>query len=112
MGALAFSALEEKGSVIGVIPEFMRDIENANELTQLVITKDMHERKMEMTLRADAIVALPGGTGTFEELLEAITWKKLGLLRKPIVIVNTRGFYDPLVQVCNFFILLTMNALN
>jgi len=96
MGALAETALENNGYVIGVIPQFMCD-ENwhhAN-LSECIVTKTMHERKEKMAFMADAIVALPGGCGTLEELLEAITWKQLGIITAPIVIVNTNNYYAP-----------------
>lgn len=100
MGKIADSALAANGKVIGIIPEFMCELEwNHTGLTELILVGSMHERK-EMLLRmADAVVALPGGVGTFEELLEAITWKKLGLYTNPIVIVNTNGYYDPLIEM-------------
>lgn len=102
MGKIADSVLESGGLVTGIIPEFMCEVEwNHKGLTELILVGTMHERK-EMLLRmADAVVALPGGCGTFEELLEAITWKKLGLYTKPIVIVNTDGYYDPLIEMLN-----------
>jgi len=97
MGAMADAALAAGGSVIGVIPRFMRELEWAHhELTELQLVEDMHERKREMLRQAEAIVALPGGSGTFEELFEAITQKRLGLFTKPIIIFNQDGFYDSL----------------
>ena len=97
MGALADAALAGGASVVGVIPRFMRELEWAHSgLTQLQLVDDMHERKREMLRRAEAIVALPGGSGTFEELFEAITQKRLGLFTKPIIIFNQNGFYDSL----------------
>jgi hypothetical protein len=100
MGALADSALRHHGEVIGVLPEFMDELEwGHGALTELQLVPDMHERKQRMIDLADAIVALPGGCGTLEELLEAITWKRLGLHGKPIVLVNTRDFYRPLVEM-------------
>ncbi len=98
MRALADGALAAGGRVIGVIPRFMRELEWAHPgISELTVTEDMHDRKRRMMELADAVVALPGGSGTFEELLEAITWKRLGLFTRPIVIVNTGGFYDPLI---------------
>ena len=83
MGAMADAALAQGGSVVGVIPRFMRELEWAHPgLTELQLVDDMHERKREMLRLADAIVALPGGSGTFEELFEAITQKRLGLFTK------------------------------
>ncbi len=100
MGALADSVLEHGGCITGVIPQFMVDAGWHHEsLTELIITPDMHQRKQRMSDLSDAVVALPGGVGTFEELFEIITWKQLGLLTKPIVIANINGYYDPLIQM-------------
>lgn len=100
MGALADAALEAGGKLIGILPRFMDDLEwGHRSLTELRIADDIHQRKRWMIEDADAVVALPGGSGTLEELLEAITWKRLGLYVHPIVIVNVRGFYDPLVAM-------------
>ena len=97
MGALADAALAEGGRVVGVIPRFMLEREWAHPgITELRLVDDMQQRKREMLGLADAIVTLPGGSGTFEELFEALTSKRLGLFRHPIVIVNQAGFYDPL----------------
>lgn len=99
MGALADGALAHGGRVIGIIPRFMRELEwGHEELTELHVVEDMRTRKHEMLTRASAVVALAGGCGTFEELLEAITLKRLGLFLGPIVIVNTDGYYDPLLE--------------
>ncbi len=100
MGALADGALARGGRVEGVLPRFMHDLEWGHpRLTDLHVVADLHERKRLMIDRADAIVALPGGCGTFEELFEAITWKRLGLYANPIVLVNVRGFYDPAIRL-------------
>ncbi len=100
MGALANAALSVGGRVHGIIPRFMRELEWAHpELTRLTLVDDMQARKREMLRVADAIVTLPGGSGTFEELFEAITSKRLGLFKGPIVIVNQGGFYDPLFEL-------------
>lgn len=97
MGVLADGALAEGGRVIGIIPRFMRELEWAHgAITELRLVDDMQDRKREMLSVAEAIVTLPGGSGTFEELFEAITAKRLGLFKHPIVIVNQDGFYDPL----------------
>jgi len=99
MGALADGALAAGGHIVGVIPRFMVDLEwGHDDLTELHVVEDMRTRKHEMLTRASAVVALPGGTGTLEELFEAITLKRLGLFLGPIVIVNTRGYYDPLLD--------------
>ena len=98
MGALADAALAAGGEVIGVLPHFMKQVEwGHNGLTDMRLVDDMHERKRTMIESSEALIALPGGCGTLEELLEAITWKRLGLHTNPIIIVNTRGFYDPLI---------------
>lgn len=98
MGALAEGALAEGGRVVGVIPKFMQELEWGHlGLSELHVVEDMRTRKHEMLARASAVVALAGGCGTFEELLEAITLKRLGLFLGPIVIVNTAGYYDPLI---------------
>ena len=100
MGALADGALAEGGRVIGVLPRFMYELEwGHSRLTELQLVNDLHERKRLMIEEVDAIVALPGGSGTLEELLEAITWKRLGLYVNPIVLVNIQGFFDALVAL-------------
>jgi uncharacterized protein (TIGR00730 family) len=100
MGALADAALSEGGEVLGIIPRFMRELEWAHgELTELRLVEDMGQRKREMLEVADAIVTLPGGSGTFEELFDALTAKRLGLFPKPIIIVNQDGFYEPLFKL-------------
>ena len=97
MGALAGSVLDHGGFVTGVIPDFLVDREHLMERAQeRIITRDMHERKRIMFERADAFVALPGGVGTLEELVEQITWAQLGRHKKPILIVNIERFWDPL----------------
>ena len=100
MGALANAARESGGPVVGIIPRSMRELEWAQEgLTELRLVEDMQTRKRDMLAAADAIVTLPGGSGTFEELFEALTSKRLGLFPKPIVILNQGGFYDPLLTL-------------
>ncbi len=100
MGALAAGALAAGGRVIGILPGFLRDLEIAHDgLTELHVVEDMRTRKHLMLSRADAVVALPGGCGTLEELLEAITLKRLGVYAGPIVLVNTRGYFDGLEAV-------------
>lgn len=98
MRSVADATLEAGGEAIGVIPRFM--IEQGwhhTGLTRLVEVEGMHERKQLMADLSDAVIALPGGCGTLEELLEIITWKQLGLYLNPIVILNTNGFFDPLL---------------
>jgi uncharacterized protein (TIGR00730 family) len=98
MGALADGALAEGGRVIGVLPEFMDELEWGHRgLSELRIVADLHQRKRTMIEEVDAVIALPGGSGTFEELLEALTWKRLGLYLNPIILVNTRGYFAPLL---------------
>lgn len=100
MGALAEGSLSAGGRIVGVIPRFMQDLEwGHGGLTELKVVEDMRARKHEMLTRASAVVALAGGCGTLEELFEAITLKRLGLYLGPIIIVNTRHYYDPLVQL-------------
>jgi uncharacterized protein (TIGR00730 family) len=97
MGAVADGALARGGRVIGILPRFLKDMELSHDgLTELHVVEDMRTRKHLMLSHAAAVVALPGGCGTFEELLEVITLKRLGIFLGPIVIVNTRGFYAPL----------------
>ena len=99
MGALAEGALAEGGRIVGVIPQFMKELEWGHAgLSELHVVGDMRTRKHEMLARASAVVALAGGCGTFEELMEATTLKRLGLFLGPIVIVNTAGYYDPLIE--------------
>ena len=97
MGELATSVLDGGGYVTGIIPEFLMLQERLLRQSQeIVVTRDMHERKQLMFDRADAFVALPGGIGTLEELVEQLTWAQLGRHRKPILIANIAGFWDPL----------------
>lgn len=99
MGKLADSIIEKGGVITGVIPLFMKNEGwNHNKVSKMIITPDMGERKRLMFEMADAVVALPGGIGTLEELTEAITLKQLGLFRGPIVILNTLGFYNSLID--------------
>ena len=100
MGALALSVHEHGGRVIGVIPEFLKVRERMfTGAKEIVVTHDMHERKRMMFERADAFVALPGGIGTLEELVEQLTWSQLGRHRKPILVANINGFWEPLVEL-------------
>ena len=98
MESLANGALEAGGAVIGIIPRFMVELEwGHKQLTEMRIVEDMRERKHQMLEGADAVVALPGGCGTLEELFETMTLKRLGQYLGPIILVNTRGFYDRVV---------------
>jgi len=100
MGILADSVLANGGTVTGVIPSFMNDEGwGHTSLKEMIITPDMGERKRTMFSMADAVVALPGGPGTLEELTEAITLKQLGLFRGPVIILNILGFYNPLMEL-------------
>jgi uncharacterized protein (TIGR00730 family) len=102
MGALADYMLENGGIITGVIPQFMLKVEWGHPgIKNMLVTKDMHERKKLLIDNVDAVVALPGGSGTLEELLEVISLKRLGKFLKPIIIINTAGFYDPLVVLLN-----------
>src|SRR5215813_10670262 len=97
MGALAESVLDHGGAVTGVIPDFLVNREHMLlSVQERIITPDMHERKRVMFERADAFVALPGGVGTLEELVEQLTWAQLGRHKKPILILNIERFWDPL----------------
>ena len=100
MGAVANGALEAGGEVIGVIPSFLKtvEIEHAG-LTEMIVVESMHQRKAVMNELSDGAVALPGGFGTMEELFEILTWAQLGLHAKPIGMLNTHGFYDPLLDM-------------
>jgi uncharacterized protein (TIGR00730 family) len=100
MGVLADAALQSGGRVVGVIPQHLVSRELAHRgLTELIVVQSMHERKQRMADLADAFIALPGGIGTFEELLEIMTWAQLGLHAKPIGILDVVGYYRPLVAL-------------
>jgi len=97
MGELAQTVAANGGQVTGIIPEFLMAREHALQTTQgLIVTRDMHERKRKMFELADAFVALPGGVGTLEELVEQLTWVQLGRHRKPVLAANIEGFWEPL----------------
>ena len=100
MGAVTDGTLDAGGEVTGVIPKFM--VDNGwcyDRLIDVVVTADMHQRKQIMSDMADAVIALPGGVGTLEELLETLTWRQLGLVKVPVIILNTLGYYDPLLAM-------------
>ena len=100
MGAIAKSVLAHGGAVTGIIPDFLRARELAlNSVQEMVVTPDMHERKRLMFERSDAFVALPGGVGTLEELVEMMTWQQLGRHAKPILLANIDGFWEPLLAL-------------
>lgn len=99
MGASTDACIAEGGKTIGIIPQFMVDEGWEHRgMSELIVTRDMHERKARLTEMADAIVVLPGGLGTLDELFDAVTLKQLGVFLKPIVILNTDGFYDRLLE--------------
>ena len=100
MGAVATAVIENGGFATGIIPEFLTTKERPRKLAQeQIVTHDMHERKRTMFDRADAFVALPGGLGTLEELVEQMTWAQLGRHKKPILVANINGFWDPLLAL-------------
>jgi len=105
MGKLADSVLENGGTITGVIPSFMKDEGwDHSDVKEMILTPDMGERKKTMFEMADAIVALPGGVGTLEELTEAMTLKQLGLFKGPIIILNTLNFYNSLIDFLDHMI--------
>ncbi|PIB36710.1 Rossman fold protein, TIGR00730 family [Reichenbachiella sp. 5M10] len=98
MGVLADACLAKGGRVIGVIPGFLDTVEITHKgVTEIIRTESMHQRKTEMAERAEGFIAMPGGFGTLEELAEILTWGQLGLVQKPIGILNVNGYYDPLM---------------
>ena len=100
MGAIAKSVLDHGGNVTGIIPDFLRARENAlTRVQEMIVTPDMHERKRLMFERSDGFVALPGGVGTLEELVEMMTWQQLGRHAKPILLANIDGFWEPLLAL-------------
>ncbi|WP_047245148.1 LOG family protein [Maribacter thermophilus] len=100
MGKVAQGVLENNGRVVGVIPEFLKIKEVVHEnLSDLIVTQNMHERKLKMHELSDAIIMLPGGFGTLEEFFEMLTWSQLGLHQYPIGVLNVDGFYDELLQM-------------
>lgn len=100
MGAVANGCLSKNGSVTGVLPNFLKnkEIEHSG-LGKLILVESMHERKLKMFDLSDAFIVLPGGFGTMEEFFEVVTWSQLGLHHKPIIILNWRGFYNPLLTL-------------
>jgi uncharacterized protein (TIGR00730 family) len=100
MGSVAESVIDHGGEVIGIIPDFLTKRERPKKLAQeLIVTRDMHERKQTMFERADAFVALPGGIGTLEELVEQLTWAQLGRHKKPILIADINNYWSPLLSL-------------
>ncbi|MEP6262050.1 MAG: TIGR00730 family Rossman fold protein [Gillisia sp.] len=100
MGQVSRGVLDNNGSVTGVIPDFLKTKEVVHTgLTNLITTRDMHQRKLKMHDLSDGFIALPGGFGTLEELFEILTWAQLGLHKKPIGILNSNGYYDDLLEM-------------
>ncbi len=100
MGAVATSVLDHGGTVTGIIPDFLTSREQAlKRVQEMIVTPDMHERKRLMFERSDAFVALPGGVGTLEELVEQLTWQQLGRHTKPVLLANIDGFWEPLLAL-------------
>jgi len=100
MGHLADTAIKHGGHVVGIIPEFMKEIEWMHpKVEEIHVVSDMHERKKKLLDGTDGLIALPGGSGTLEELLEAISLKRLGLYTKPIIILNVNDYYVPLIEM-------------
>lgn len=98
MGAVANGAVENRGTVIGILPNFLKEKEIAHKhLNELIVVETMHERKTKMNELSDGVITLPGGFGTLEEFFEMLTWAQLGLHKKPIAILNIDGFYDDLL---------------
>ena len=99
MGIVADAAMKAGGEVIGVIPRFMEKAELAHQgVTELILVDSMHQRKQRMHELSDAVIALPGGFGTMDELFELLTWRQIGLHEQPIALLNAHGFYDALLQ--------------
>ena len=99
MGEIANAVFDAGGDVTGIIPQFLTKREIANRRGELIVTRDMHERKQRMFDLADAFVALPGGVGTLEEVVEQMTWAQLGTHKKPILLANINGFWEPLCML-------------
>lgn len=105
MGKVADGVLESNGSVIGIIPHFLKTKEIVHtELTELIVTDNMHDRKVIMYDKSDGFIIIPGGFGTMDEFFEITTWGQLGLHTKPIGILNINGYYDPLVAQCKIMV--------
>ncbi len=103
MGAISTAVQERNGKVTGIIPRFLLDMEASHadleRLDELILTEDMHERKRTMFEKADAFIALPGGIGTLEELVEQLTWAQLGRHKKPVLLANINNFWQPLIDL-------------
>lgn len=100
MGAIADAVMSNKGRVIGVIPRFLAEKELGHqEISELILTDSMHQRKQKMAELADGFIAMPGGFGTLEELCEILTWVQLSIIEKPVALLNVKGFYDHLLSL-------------
>lgn len=100
MGAVSNGVMEKKGRALGFLPEDLLSVEDGNtKITKLTIVADMHERKKNMYIHSDVFIALPGGFGTLEELFEVVTYKAVGFFDKPIIILNTDGYWDSLIKL-------------
>lgn len=105
MGAVAEGALNNGGEVIGVMPDFLQTEEVVHKgLTELILVKTMHERKMRMHELSEGVLVLPGGWGTMDEMFEMLTWGQMGLHQKPIALLNVNGFYDSLNVLMNMMV--------
>jgi uncharacterized protein (TIGR00730 family) len=105
MGMTARAAQAAGGSITGVIPQHLVDAEvGKSDLDEYIVTENMHQRKMLMFDRSEAVIALPGGPGTLDELIEVLTWRQLGLHSKPVVVLNTAGYWDPLLALLDHVI--------
>lgn len=105
MGSVARAAQTAGGNTFGVIPQHLVDWEvGKTDLTSYIVTETMHERKKVMFMNCDAVVVLPGGAGSLDELMEALTWRQLGLHEKPIFLLNTDGYWEPLMQLMNHIV--------
>ena len=108
MGAVAAGARGAGGKVMGIIPRFLMNTEATESalarLDELIVTEDMHERKKIMYMNSDAIIVLPGGAGSLDEFFEVLTWRQIGLHEKPMFLLNTRGYWDPLLRLLDHVI--------
>lgn len=104
MGTIAEAAMKANGKVVGIIPQRLFELVEQQELTELLIVKDMHERKALMEKKADAFISLPGGIGTMEELFEVWSWRYIGYHQKPVAILNIEHYYDRLLEMLRLMV--------